>query len=73
MARPIARCCLFGAVDHKEIRKAHMKEMAKIDSENRAKWDFNFDKEEPSTNGNHYIWERFSTATRSCSSLHNSK
>ena len=42
-----ARRCLFGPVDHVEIRDTLQKEMAYLDAENCSKYNFDFSKERP--------------------------
>ncbi len=40
--RSKARRCLFGPVDHDEVRKTLRQEMERIDEQNNARWNFDF-------------------------------
>ncbi len=42
-----ARRCLFGPVDHEEVKKSLHIEMAKINEENNSRWNFDFKSDTP--------------------------
>ena len=53
-----ARRCLFGPVDHEEVKKSLQQEMAKINEENNSRWNFDFTSGTPLSGK--FSWEKVS-------------